>query len=68
MDELIKWAVQQVPLALVVGIALWKVYSDGRDDRKYMMELLERSYMRIKQLGGDEPNLSEETLLKRPGS
>lgn len=68
MDELIKWLVQQVPLAVVVGVALWKVYSDGRADRQYMMLLLERSYLRIKQLQGEDVDLPEATIMKRPGT
>lgn len=66
MEQLFQWLIDNVPLAAVFGIALWKVYNDGKEDRKYMMELLERAYMKVKQLSGEEPTLTDETLMKRP--
>jgi hypothetical protein len=66
MDEIIKWLVQQLPLAAVVGVALYKVYSDGRADRAYMMNLLEKQYIMIIELSGGKASDHDDTLMKRP--
>jgi hypothetical protein len=64
---MVKSVIVQFPMAAMVGLALWIVYRDGRADRKYMMDLLERIYLKQKADSGDEqPTLGDETLAKRP--
>lgn len=66
MDEIVKSLIVQAPLAAVVGIALWVVYRDGRADRQYMMDLLEKLYMRALEQNGERLSDHEETFMKRP--
>jgi len=66
MDEIVKWFVQQLPLAAVVGVALWKVYTDSRADRQYMMNLLEKLYIRDIEARGESVSEHENTLMQRP--
>lgn len=66
MDEFWKQFIMQLPMVAAVGYALWIVYRDGRADRKYMMDLLERIYLKQKESRGEKPVLTDDTLAKRP--
>lgn len=66
MDEFAKSLLYQVPLAFAVGLALYRVYTDGKAERKYMMDLLERAYLKIAALNGETASDHEETLMQRP--
>jgi hypothetical protein len=66
VEEILQWLVQQLPLAAIVGIALYKVYNDGRADRQYMMDLLEKLYIRMLDQSGEKLSDHEDTLMKRP--
>jgi hypothetical protein len=66
MDEIWKQIVAQLPFVAMVGFALWIVYRDGRNDRKYMMDLLEKMYLSNLEARGESVADHAETLAKRP--
>lgn len=66
MEELMKWMIQNVPLALVIGVALYKVYTDGKADRRYMMDVIEKQYAILIELAGGKVSDHDDTLMKRP--
>jgi hypothetical protein len=56
----------QLPLAAVVAVALYIVYTDGKKDRQYMIELLQTQFMLLIQLSGGKVSDHDETLTNRP--
>jgi len=66
MDEVIKSIIVQLPLVAVVGAALWIVYNDGKKDRAYMIDLLQKQFIMIIELTGGKASDHDDTLAKRP--
>lgn len=64
--EIPLWA--QLGIAAVFLAMLVKLYTDGKAERKYMMDLLEKAYLMIAELKGDDPDDHDKTLMQRPGS
>lgn len=66
VDEIIKQVLLQVPLAAIVGIALWRVYTDGKADRAYLIDINQKQFVMLIELSGGKVSDHDETLHKRP--
>lgn len=62
--EIPLWA--QLGIAAVFLAMLVKLYTDGKAERKYMMDILEKLYLKTADLSGDDPHDHDETLMRRP--
>lgn len=66
MDELLKQLLLQFPLAAIVGIALYRVYVDGKADRQYLIELNQKQFVMLVEMSGGKVSDHDATLAKRP--